>query len=187
MSNHARGLWGYFGGTPAGEALTIQATGMGGPSAAMVLADLVELGVRRIVRVGTCVGRSRGLALGDLVLVEEAIAEGGSIASLGIAAGATVSPDGPLTGRLREALGADRRETSVASVDANPAEAASSAKIGAVDMQTAPLLTCGRSLGVPAAAVLVVAELAGGATLDRDALESAEKRAGRAASAALSP
>ena len=46
MSNHARGLWGYSGRTPAGAELTIQATGMGGPSAAVVLADLAELGVR---------------------------------------------------------------------------------------------------------------------------------------------
>ena len=55
MSNHARGLWGYTGRTPAGVRLTIQATGMGGPSAALVLADLAELGVRRAIRVGTCV------------------------------------------------------------------------------------------------------------------------------------
>ena len=54
MSNHARGLWGYSGRPPAGRELTIQATGMGGPSAAIVLADLAELGVRRAVRVGTC-------------------------------------------------------------------------------------------------------------------------------------
>ena len=38
MSNHARGLWGYSGQTPRGKQLTIQATGIGGPSAALVLA-----------------------------------------------------------------------------------------------------------------------------------------------------
>src|SRR6478735_1322000 len=54
MSNHARGLWGYTGGTAAGHRLSLQATGMGGPSAALVLADLAELGVRRAVRIGTC-------------------------------------------------------------------------------------------------------------------------------------
>ena len=41
---------------------------MGGPSAALVLADLAELGVRRAVRVGTCVGMARGLALDDLLV-----------------------------------------------------------------------------------------------------------------------
>ena len=33
MMNHARGLWGYTGTAPDGALLTVQATGMGGPSA----------------------------------------------------------------------------------------------------------------------------------------------------------
>ena len=44
MFNHNRGLWGYTGAAPDGELLTIQATGMGGPSAAIVLSELIELG-----------------------------------------------------------------------------------------------------------------------------------------------
>ncbi len=36
MFNHNRGLWGYTGLAPDGEPLTIQSTGIGGPSAAMV-------------------------------------------------------------------------------------------------------------------------------------------------------
>src|SRR6476659_1620168 len=80
MSNHARGLWGYTGRTPDGEALTIQATGMGGPSAALVLADLAELGVRRAVRVGSGAGTAGGAAAGGLILVERALATAGSAA-----------------------------------------------------------------------------------------------------------
>ncbi|MGV1050305.1 MAG: hypothetical protein ACOYD4_17470, partial [Solirubrobacterales bacterium] len=72
MSNHARGLWGYSGRTPEGAELSVQATGMGGPSAALVLADLAELGVRRAVRVGTCIALRPGPRLGELVLVSEA-------------------------------------------------------------------------------------------------------------------
>src|SRR5262249_61551778 len=45
MSNHTRGLWGYSGLTPEGRGLTVQSTGMGGPSAVLVLSDLAELGV----------------------------------------------------------------------------------------------------------------------------------------------
>jgi uridine phosphorylase len=55
MFNHHRGLWGYTG--PAltdGRPLTIQSTGMGGPSAAIVLHELIALGARRAIRVGTC-------------------------------------------------------------------------------------------------------------------------------------
>ena len=52
MFNHHRGLWGYTGAAPDGEPLTIQATGMGGPSAAIVLTELIALGARRAIRVG---------------------------------------------------------------------------------------------------------------------------------------
>ncbi len=54
MFNHARGLWGYTGTASDGELLTIQATGMGGPSAAIVCEELIALGARRLVRIGTC-------------------------------------------------------------------------------------------------------------------------------------
>ena len=54
MFNHNRGLWGYTGAAADGEPLTIQSTGMGGPSAAIVIAELADLGARTLVRVGTC-------------------------------------------------------------------------------------------------------------------------------------
>src|SRR5215207_5431164 len=40
MFNHHRGLWGYTGVAGDGELLTVQATGMGGPSGAIVLEEL---------------------------------------------------------------------------------------------------------------------------------------------------
>src|SRR5665213_2072117 len=67
MFNHNRGLWGYTG--PAlldGEPLTIQSTGMGGPSAAIVIAELADLGARTIVRVGTCGVRAGPVVSADL-------------------------------------------------------------------------------------------------------------------------
>ena len=64
MSNHNRGLWGYTGETPEGRQLTVQSTGMGGPSAAIVLHELAELGVRRAIRVGTCGALDGSLELG---------------------------------------------------------------------------------------------------------------------------
>lgn len=186
MSNHARGLWGYSGQTPDGAALTIQATGIGGPSAALVLGDLAGLGVRRVVRVGTCAG-SAGCELGELLVVTEAVAAGGSITSLGVAVGDTVGPDEGLTGQVLKAAGPNSRSAAIASVDGHPGEKAPSPGIVAVDMQTAPLLARSRSLGIEAAAMLIVAEMAGGgAGLEKDALELIERRAGRAASTALS-
>jgi uridine phosphorylase len=187
MSNHARGLWAYFGTTPAGSELTIQATGMGGPSAALVLGDLAELGVKRAVRVGTCAGTDAGAALGDLLVVGEAIAHGGSATSLGIAPGTTVSPDPGLTRRLQSELGNEGKLVSVASIDADPAEHTADPGVAAIDMQTAPLLARALSLQIELAAVLIVSEKKRGrASLTKETLEGAERRAGRVAAATLS-
>src|SRR6201995_130387 len=68
MFNHHRGLWGYTGVAPDGAPLTIQSTGMGGPSAAIVISELADLGARRLLRVRTCGGLFGGLGLGGLLL-----------------------------------------------------------------------------------------------------------------------
>ena len=44
MFNHNRGLWGYTGAAADGRPLTVQSTGIGGPSAAIVLEELIALG-----------------------------------------------------------------------------------------------------------------------------------------------
>ena len=106
MFNHHRGLWGYTGAAKAdGEQLTIQSTGMGGPSAAIVLQELIALGARRAIRVGTCGALDGGLALGDLVVAREALAADGTSRALG--AGERIAADRELTGRWR----AQRRPT----------------------------------------------------------------------------
>jgi purine-nucleoside phosphorylase len=187
MSNHARGLWGYYGSTPNGTPLTIQSTGMGGPSAALVLDDLAELGVGRAVRVGTCVGLEPDRAPGDLLLVREAIAAGGSAGSLGVSAGTAVIPDPGLTEGLAAELGRDCRSGVVTSVDALPPNPLTgSVRVIAADMQTAPLLARAARLKVPLAALLIVSEQENGGCLDKEGLEELEKRGGRAAAATLS-
>jgi uridine phosphorylase len=185
MSNHARGLWGYSGETESGRGLTIQATGMGGPSAAIVLADLAKLGVRRAIRVGTCTALAHDLGVGDLVLASEALAGGGSAAAHGVELGEAVLPDPELFERLSAQLGGEARVARVASLDAHPVEPGASPDAAAADMQTVAVLARGRELGIAAAALLIVAE-ARGRRLGDEALESASKRAGRAAEAALS-
>ncbi len=188
MSNHSRGLWGYSGRTPAGEELTIQSTGIGGPSAAVVLSDLAELGVRRAVRVGTCLGLREDLELGDVVAISRALAAGGSASPHGLGAGDEVAADPGLTAALCSALGEAVGPVVVASLDVHPGETELIPTGAAVaDMQTAPLFARARSLGVDAAAVLVVTEKSGhGEALSSEALEAAEKRAGRAAEGILS-
>lgn len=188
MSNHARGLWGYSGRTAAGGELTIQSTGMGGPSAAMVVADLAELGVRRTVRVGTGTGLGGEARPGELLVVSEAIAGAGSAAAFGVAMDGTVEPDPALTEELGRELGDEARTARVASLDTMPASAERVPEgIAAADMQTVAVLARGLELGIASAAVLIVAQAAGGEALTEERLETAAKRAGRAASAVLSP
>jgi len=176
MSNHARGLWGYSGLTPADDELTIQATGMGGPSAAVVLADLAELGVRRAIRIGTCAALG-DLSLGELLVVSEAHTPGG-VRSL---------PDPVLTAQLAEALEGAARGVVVSldSLHRPEAERPSMVAEGA-DMQTAGLLEAAADRGVAAAAVLIASERSDSGQLRDEDLEEAAKRAGRAASGILS-
>lgn len=186
MSNHARGLWGYSGETANGEPLTIQATGMGGPSAAIVLADLAKLGVRQVIRIGTCRGLGDAQP-GQLLLVGEAVAEGGSAASLGVAQGETVRPDAKLLARLQEEL-PDTNAARIASADVVPSNAVPAGDdIVAADMQTVAVLAAGARAGISAAAVLIVCEATPAGTLNDSDLEEAAKRAGHASSRAFSP
>lgn len=177
MSNHARGLWGYTGTTEAGADLTIQATGMGGPSASVVLADLAELGVRRAIRIGTCASLGN-LDLGDPLLVTEARTP----------AGGTAIPNRDLTEELSRSLGEVERGV-VISLDAlhRPERDQPSVLAEAADMQTAALLAAAEEHGIGAAAVLIVSERSDAGQLRDEDLEATAKRVGAAAAAVLSP
>src|ERR671926_1772216 len=70
--NAERGMLGYTG-TFEGRPVSVQATGMGSPSAAIVVEELVQLGVKKLMRVGTCGGLQPHHELGDLVVALTAI------------------------------------------------------------------------------------------------------------------
>ncbi len=178
MCNHARGLWGYSGLTAEGRGLNVQATGMGGPSAALVLGDLAELGVGRAVRIGTCAALSRSLRNGDrsgdtprphvgaLVEVREARPW-----SRDGRAGPPSFPDEGLASRLRAELGDAATSGQVASLDVlHPAPGHPDPDGDVADMQTAALFAAGRDLDVALAAVLVVTDSEGADPLGDDEL-----------------
>jgi len=189
MFNHHRGLWGYTGEAPDGRPLTIQATGMGGPSAAIVLTELIALGVRRAVRVGTCGALQAGLELGELVIAAEAIAADGVSRALG--AGGTVQADPALTAEL--ALRAPAAHVGrVLSVDLfyedGPPGAGHEAI--AVEMEAAALFAVGARAQIAVGCLLAVSDTfdAGGARrrIEDHSLLAAAERMGAAAIAALS-
>jgi DeoD family purine-nucleoside phosphorylase len=70
--NRERGLLGYTG-TFNGKPVSVQASGMGCPSAGIVIEELVQLGVKRLVRVGTCGGLQPDLEIGDLIVALSAV------------------------------------------------------------------------------------------------------------------
>jgi DeoD family purine-nucleoside phosphorylase len=82
LLNHNRGLWGYTGTAADGALMSIQSTGMGGPSTAIVVHELIELGARRLLRVGTCGGLRRDLRLGQLLIARVALSDDGTSQAL---------------------------------------------------------------------------------------------------------
>lgn len=192
MSNHARGLWGYSGMTADGRGLTVQATGMGGPSAAVVLSDLAGLGVRSAVRIGTCAAlvpgpdtgdpNRGGLRPGDLIEVREA--RPWSVDHRG--AGPPAFPDEVLADRLRTALGDAVAAGCVASLDVlHPSPGHLTPGGDAADMQTAALFHAGRDLAVALAAVLIVTDAEGAEPLQDEALANRAAFAAKASVRAL--
>jgi uridine phosphorylase len=183
MLNHHRGLWGYSGPAPDGAPLTIQSTGLGGPSAAAVVAELVALGARRLVRVGTAAALGT-TAPGAILVVRSALAVDGASRALG--AGARVTPDAAITAALEQAAGGPA--VLVASADIHdPVLARAWTDSGAVaaDLATAAVLAAAERAGAAAGAVLGVTRADGGA-LDDAGLEALEAELGAVALAALS-
>jgi DeoD family purine-nucleoside phosphorylase len=187
MFNTRRGLWGYSGRATDGELLTIQSTGMGGPSAAIVVAELIRLGARTLVRTGTCGALVEDLALGDLVAASEAIAADGASRALG--APERLAADPALTRALAEA-GADRTAPVVSTdlfYDPDPARPGAWRAGGAVavEMEAAAVLATAGAHGVRAACLLMVTDQLAGGGRDRMEHEEIEERSLRLGEVAL--
>jgi uridine phosphorylase len=191
MFNHHRGLWGYTGAAARdGEPLTVQATGMGGASAAIVLSELIALGARRAIRVGTCGALDRSLALGELVVAREAICDDGTSRALG--AGERIAADPSLTDTLARCATSAHAGTIVSVdlfYDGGSRRGANEAL--AIEMEAAALFAVGASASVPVACVLAVSDTfdSSGARhhIDDHSLLGAAERMGAAAVRALAP
>lgn len=201
MSHLARGLWGYGGVTEAGLPLTVQATGVGGPSAVAVISDLAHMGVRRIVRLGTCVAVTGSTgsppAPGSAFLIERVLGFDG--ASRALLRGDSSLSAGP--GELRpdpellEALQATAPASTVASHDlvhrlgpeipVGLELSAQEPRAPLRDLQTAATFAIAGRLEMSAAAILVVAEDPSGERLAEPELEKRFESIGREVIAAI--
>ncbi|HEX6744644.1 MAG TPA: hypothetical protein VF087_10520 [Solirubrobacteraceae bacterium] len=170
MFNHHRGLWGYTGVALDGAPLTVQSTGIGGPSAAIVVADLHRLGLRRAVRIGRAWAIDGALRAGELVAATAVVAFDGASRALG--AGDRIEPDPALTAAL------DRDHSGLlASADIEQLDDAAGAV--AFDLESAAVLAAAARAGIPAACLVAIE----GAVEPDDVAA----RLGRAALAAIAP
>jgi DeoD family purine-nucleoside phosphorylase len=191
MFNHNRGLWGYTGTATDGLPLTIQSTGMGGPSAAIVIAELADLGARTLLRVGTCGALHNSLALGELLIASQALATDGTSRALGAGARVAASPD--LLDRLIAAAGQDARHGPVVSSDLfyDGREGTELDWLAdgalAVEMETATLFALAARRGLEAGSVLIVSDivLPIRRRIESESLRAAEHSVGELAAQAL--
>ena len=199
MFNHNRGLWGYTGTAADGEPMTIQSTGMGGPSAAIVLEELCDLGLTHAIRVGTCGALDAALALGDLVVADAALAYDGASRALG--ADRRVAADPGLVAALRtaaagEALGGARVHSGAIATsdlfyerDLTRARTWREAGALAVEMEAATLLALGRLREIHVGCLLAVSDVFTGdgerRRIDAEELLRAAERLGRVGAGAL--
>lgn len=182
--NGERGLLGYTGafeGTP----VSVQATGMGCPSAAIVVEELAALGVERLLRIGTCGALTPELALGDLVLALAAVpADGTSRHYTGGEPHAPTADWELLHGAVHAAkgLGLTLRVGPIASSDTfydpDPDRHRRWAARGvlAVEMEAATIFTVAALRGLRAGCLLAVSDLVEGTHSERisdEALEAA--------------
>jgi uridine phosphorylase len=193
MFNHNRGLWGYTGIAADGEPLTIQSTGMGGPSAAIVLEELCDIGLAQAIRVGTCGALAGDLELGDLLVADAVLPFDGTSRALG--ADGPIALDRALVTALANAAGDGARVATVATSDLfyerDEERIRAWAREGAVavEMEAAALARVGELRGVAVGCLLVVSDVfdTSGARqrLDADGLVRAGERLGEVGAAAL--
>jgi len=197
MFNHTRGLWGYTGVAADGELLSVQSTGMGGPSAAIVVEELIDLGARRLIRVGTCGALDPGLEMGGLLAVTAALAADGTSRALGAAD--RVLPDPQLVRLVSAAVAAaGGRDAVVTTTDLfydarEETQAAWRARgAAAVEMEAAAVLQVAQRRGAAAACVLGVTDRVPGLgapehlRLGREEIQALGVRLGEVAWTALS-
>jgi purine-nucleoside phosphorylase len=165
--NDHRGLLG-FTGTYRSHPVSVQTSGMGTPSMSIVVEELLRLGARRLIRVGTCGGIAKGLRTGELVIATAACPVDGATATYLHGEPYAPAADFALTRALvdaAEAADLTTRTGLVASVDAfyNPdpdyAQRWRDRGVLALEMEASALFYLAARDGVQAACALTVSDV----------------------------
>lgn len=164
-----RGMLGYTG-TYRGAPVSVQTSGMGCPSAAIVTEELIQLGAKNLLRVGTCGGYHRDLQLGDLVIATSATPQDGTVSSL--TQGVPYAPSAHFdlvhaAHHAAESAGRRALTGPIVSSDLfydpedDPAELWSGLGVLAVEMEAAAIFTIAAMRGVRAGCLLTVSDTIG--------------------------
>ena len=152
---------------------------MGGPSAAIVIEELIALGARTLIRIGTCGALTETYAIGDVVAPKAALAMDGTSRALGAEGRVLPDPD------LASACAANAPAVVAASVDVFYGDLPGEGDV--VEMECATLFRIAELRGVRAAAVLGVSDALAGERqrICAEHLEALGVQLGEAAWAAL--
>jgi purine-nucleoside phosphorylase len=167
--NAHRGLLG-FTGTYQGTPVSVQTSGMGTPSLSIVVEELLRLGARRLIRVGTCGGIATGLRTGELVIATAACPVDGATATYLHGEPYAPAADFAVTRALVDAAaaaGIPARTGLVASVDvfyntdADYAQRWRDRGVLAFEMEASALFFLAARAGVEAGCALTVSDVLG--------------------------
>jgi DeoD family purine-nucleoside phosphorylase len=165
--NGERGMLGYTG-TFEGKPVSVQSTGMGCPTAGIVVEELAQLGAKRLLRIGTCGGLQPDLELGDLIVALSAVPQDSTATHyVGGEPHAPTASWELVHGAVHAAkeLGKPVRVGPIVSSDVfydpDPGRAGrwSSRGILAVEMEAAVLFTVGALRGLQAGCLLTVSDI----------------------------
>ena len=73
-----RGLNSYLGKLPNGKPILVATSGMGAPSLSIVVNELVQTGIKRFIRVGTCGSIQSFVTVGDIVISQGSLCRQGA-------------------------------------------------------------------------------------------------------------
>jgi uridine phosphorylase len=150
-----------------GMPVSICSTGIGGPSTAIAMEELIKLGAKRFVRVGSCGGNTKDIKLGDLIISDSVVREDHTCLDyVPLQFPAIADPEllqamiSAAKGlKVRFHVGPSLSEDALYS-ETNKANKSYWRKFGvlAQDMEAATVLTLARIRGVKAASVLLVVD-----------------------------
>lgn len=164
LYNEYRHLLGYTGsyhGTP----VSVQTTGMGCPSLAIVVEEVIRLGAKRLVRIGTCGAVAADVEPGDLVVATASVPNDGTSRQYLGAVPYAPAADFAVVQALRTAAERTGRRTHTGLIQTDDAfyaterrhvpELAGRGVLG-IEMEASTLFTLGALRGVSTGCILVV-------------------------------